>query len=101
MDGIQVTRQSLRILAACMMDLKVNPVALEAGFAPGVFATDRALDMARDGIPFREAYRTAATQGADISAEAIAQSLANRVSAGGCGKLETVLLQSRLEALKN
>ena len=43
-----------------------------------MLATDRALDMARDGMPFREAYRTAVAQGADISAETIAQSLANR-----------------------
>ena len=66
-----------------------------------MLATDRALDMARDGIPFRDAYKTASAEAAEISDEGITQSLANRVSPGGCGQLETVLLKSRLEALRN
>ncbi len=66
-----------------------------------MLATDRALDMARDGIPFRDAYKAASADDTDISDEGIAQSLINRVSPGGCGQLETVLLESRLRALRN
>ncbi len=68
---------------------------------PEMLATDQAMDMAREGVPFREAYKTAAAESAEISDEEIAKSLANRVSPGGCGRLETALLASRLEALKN
>jgi argininosuccinate lyase len=66
-----------------------------------MLATDLAVDMARDGIPFRDAYKTAADKCADINDDEIAQSLANRVSPGGCGCLGTALLESRLKALKN
>ena len=66
-----------------------------------MLATDRALDMAREGIPFRDAYKTASAKGANLDAGEIAQSLASRVSPGGCGRLETALLESRLDALKN
>jgi argininosuccinate lyase len=66
-----------------------------------MLATDRALDMARDGIPFRDAYKTASAETETISDEGIAQSLASRVSPGGCGQLETGLLEHRLRALQN
>jgi argininosuccinate lyase len=59
------------------------------------------MDMARQGIPFRDAYKSAAVETEELSAEEIAQSLASRVSPGGCGQLETGLLRARLEALKN
>jgi len=66
-----------------------------------MLATDRALDMARDGVPFRDAYKAASSEDSDISDEGISQSLTNRVSPGGCGQLETALLESRLKALRN
>lgn len=93
--------QALAILPGLLASFEWQTERMLKSINAEMLATDRALDMARDGMPFREAYRTAAAQGADISAEAIAQSLANRVSPGGCGQLETALLQSRLEALKN
>ena len=66
-----------------------------------MLATDLALDMAREGMPFREAYKAAADGPVEMSDEAIAQSLANRVSPGGCGQLEAGLLELRLKALMN
>ncbi len=93
--------QALALLPGLLASFEWQTERMLKSINAEMLATDRALDMARDGIPFREAYRTAASQGADISAEGIAQSLANRVSPGGCGQLETALLQSRLEALKN
>jgi len=66
-----------------------------------MLATDHALDLARDGIPFRDAYRTAAAQIQGLSDDGIAESLANRTSPGGCGRLETEILEARLELLRN
>jgi len=66
-----------------------------------MLATDRALDLSRTGVPFREAYKTAASDEHAISAEEVVESLRNRISPGGCGRLETEILQTRLEALKN
>ena len=74
---------------------------MRESITPEMLATDLAVDMARDGIPFREAYKAAAAKCTGINDEEIAQSLANRVSPGGCGRLETALLESRLKALKN
>ena len=93
--------QALDLLPGLLATFKWQTERMRDSISPQMLATDRALDMARDGIPFRDAYRTSAAEIVDISLEEIAKSLANRVSPGGCGQLETALLESRLEALKN
>ena len=93
--------QALDLLPDLLATFKWQTGRMRDSISSEMLATDRALDMARDGIPFRDAYRTSAAEVVDISAEEIAKSLANRVSPGGCGRLETALLESRLEALKN
>jgi argininosuccinate lyase len=56
MEGIATTRACLRILAPMVKDTKVNAKKLIAGFTPDVFATDRALELVGEGMPFRDAY---------------------------------------------
>ena len=93
--------QALDLLPGLLGTFEWQAERMRKSITPEMLATDRATDMAREGIPFREAYRVAAAEGAAISAEQIAQSLANRVSPGGCGQLELGILESRLRALKN
>ena len=56
MEGIATTRSCLRILAPMVKATKVNKKALINGFTPDVFATDRALELVGEGMPFRDAY---------------------------------------------
>jgi len=56
MDGLEITRASLNIMALLAEKLKVNRVALLSAFTPPVFATDRALELTARGMPFRAAY---------------------------------------------
>ncbi len=57
MEGLAVTRASVRILAPMLAGMKVNRRALEAGFTPEVYAADRALELVGEGMPFRDAYQ--------------------------------------------
>ncbi len=57
MEGFQVTRACLRIMNLLAAGLAIRPAALRAGFTPPVFATDRALELMADGMPFRDAYQ--------------------------------------------
>ena len=57
MDGLAITRASLRILVPMIKDTKVDREALLRGFSPEVFATDRALEDVARGVPFRDAYQ--------------------------------------------
>jgi argininosuccinate lyase len=56
MEGIATTRSCLRILEPMIKGTKVNKKALIDGFSPDVFATDRALELVAEGMPFRDAY---------------------------------------------
>ena len=93
--------QALKLLPDLLAGFQWQAERMRKSITPEMLATDRAMDMAREGIPFRDAYKSAAADSGEFSAEGIAQSLASRVSPGGCGQLETGLLQARLKALKN
>lgn len=56
MDGIATTRDCLRILAPMVEGTRIDKQALIDGFTPDVFATDRALELVGEGMPFRDAY---------------------------------------------
>lgn len=56
MEGIATTRSCLRIMAPLVDATVVNEQKLIDGFSPDVFATDRALELVGEGMPFRDAY---------------------------------------------
>jgi argininosuccinate lyase len=56
MEGVATTRACLRILAPMVEATTVNTQKLIDGFSPDVFATDRALELVGEGMPFRDAY---------------------------------------------
>ncbi len=57
LEALDTTRASLRIMARIAGGLTANPDRLRAAFSdPGVFATDRALELVAGGMPFRDAY---------------------------------------------
>jgi argininosuccinate lyase len=56
MEGVGVTRDALRAVALVMAEVGIDAEALARGFNPGVFSTDRALELVAAGMPFRDAY---------------------------------------------
>ena len=72
---------------------------LASAFDDGMYATDKAVELAVAGLPFREAYKQAAAEplpkaGADAQA-----SLDARVSPGGAGDMGLAMLKSRLQGI--
>ena len=60
-----------------------------------MYATDLAVDLAREGVPFREAYRQAADPAKWAEGDPAA-SLSARVSPGAAGDLRLDVLRERL-----
>jgi argininosuccinate lyase len=89
---------ALRLLPDLLAALEWKPEAMRAAIDSGMYATDRAMDLARSGVPFREAYQRAAkpVEGAVEDPEA---SLAARVSLGAAGAAALERLQARLDGL--
>jgi argininosuccinate lyase len=83
------------LLPPLLRDLQWNPQRMRAALEPSMYATDLAVDLARGGVPFRDAYRQAADPACwgDGDPEA---SLAARVSAGAAGDPQLSTLRARL-----
>lgn len=56
MEGLAMTRATLRILTPLIADMEINADALVTAFSADVFATDHALELVAGGMPFRDAY---------------------------------------------
>jgi argininosuccinate lyase len=68
---------------------------MRAALDSSMYATDLAVDLAREGMPFRDAYRQAADPARWEQGDADA-SLAARVSPGAAGDLRLDELRERL-----
>jgi argininosuccinate lyase len=88
---------ALALLPDLLGRLQWNEVRMRAALEPSMYATDLALDLARQGVPFRDAYVQAADP-ARWAAGDPAASLAARVSPGGAADLRLDELRARLEA---
>lgn len=89
---------ALELLPDLLRNLEWNPEAMRAAIGPSMYATDLAIDLARDGVPFRDAYQQAADPARWAEGDAAA-SLAARVSPGAAGDLRLEELRQRLVAL--
>ena len=89
---------ALELLPDLLRNLEWKTDAMRAALDPSMYATDLAVDLARQGLPFREAYRQAADPARWAQGDPEG-SLAARVSPGSASDLRLHLLQQRLEAI--
>jgi argininosuccinate lyase len=89
---------ALELLPDLLRNLEWRAERMRAALDPSMYATDLAVDLARQGVPFREAYRQAAdpTRWAEGDPEA---SLAARTSPGAGADLRLAELAARLHEL--
>lgn len=86
---------ALELLPDLLRNLEWKPDAMRAALDSSMYATDLAVDLAREGMPFRDAYRQAADPARWEQGDADA-SLAARVSPGAAGDLRLDVLRERL-----
>ncbi|BCT91096.1 argininosuccinate lyase [Lysobacter helvus] len=86
---------ALSLLPDLLRNLDWNSERMQAALEPSMYATDLAVDLAKQGMPFRDAYKQAADP-ARWSAGDPQESLAARTSPGGAGDLRLKDLRDRL-----
>ena len=57
MNGFEITKESLSVLALIFENLKVNKENCKRDLTEDVYATEEAYKLIKKGIPFRDAYR--------------------------------------------
>lgn len=91
--------KALALLPGLLRELRWNEARMAQALEPSMYATDLAIELARDGLPFRDAYREAANPERWAQRDPQA-SLDARVSPGGHGDLRLDTLQARLDGLR-
>ncbi len=89
---------ALELLPDLLRNLEWKPDAMRASLDPSMYATDLAVDLARQGVPFRDAYKQAADPALWGQGDP-QRSLAARVSPGAAADPRLHVLRERLAAL--
>ncbi len=90
---------ALGLVAELIAALEFDRERMRGAITPDLFATDRAVELARAGVPFRTAYRQVAAELSSLAARSPDESVAARVSPGACGDLGLDRLAGRLALL--
>jgi argininosuccinate lyase len=89
---------ALALLPDLLRNLEWNAERMHAALEPSMYATDLAVDLAKEGVPFRDAYRQAADPQRWAEGDPAA-SLAARTSPGAAADLRLDVLRERLGQL--
>jgi argininosuccinate lyase len=92
--------EAVALLPALVGRMELDRARMAAAITPDLHATDVAVDLAREGVPFRTAYRRVADGLAELAARAPEDSLAARTSPGATADLMLGTLAERLAALR-
>jgi len=87
MRGVRITLNMLKVNNLCIPEIEVDREACIRSFTPELFATDRVLDLARQGVPFREAYRQVAATLDETSMEDPVANIMGKRHQGAPGNL--------------
>ena len=96
--GLLRTLEALRLVPGMLEGLTLHTQRMAAAITPAMHATDHAVELARAGLPFRDAYRMVATSLDEIGEHDPAESVRARVSPGGCADLRLDEIATRLRA---
>jgi argininosuccinate lyase len=100
LEGLTTTRSSTRILARCVEGLTVHEDTCREAFDGGVFATDAALALVAEGMPFRDAYHHTKAHLAELENEDPDAAIARKTHLGSTAGLDFEFYGKEIEAVK-
>jgi argininosuccinate lyase len=96
--GLDEALATARMVPRVVSGMTLDRERMRAAISADCYATDRAVELAQAGVPFRDAYRQVASEmaGAAEGTRDPAESLRARVSPGGCGDLRLDDIRARI-----
>jgi len=85
--ALHLYSNTVKVMSTVTEGITLNKAKCLAACSPEIFATDKALDLVKQGIPFRDAYRHVKEHLADLKIEDPVKALKEVVSLGGPGNL--------------
>ena len=86
-SGCEAGLGCVRIMDLTFEKLVVNAEKLRAGFQPEIFATDKALELAAGGMPFRDAYKEVGASLQTLASRDPVEAIEKKKSTGSTGNL--------------
>jgi argininosuccinate lyase len=98
MRGLDEAIATARLVPRLVASLSFDRARMAEAISAECYATDKAVDLAIAGVPFREAYKRVAGEIASLERGDAQASLAARTSTGATGNLALGVIAARLEA---
>ncbi|MGX5174396.1 argininosuccinate lyase [Aliikangiella sp. IMCC44653] len=99
--GVSEALKTLALFPELIKGIKFNQAAIAQSFEIGMLATDRAVELAASGVPFRDAYQKNNLAETELTQDLIKQSIKQRISAGACANLMLAELEQRWTSLND
>lgn len=96
MRGVEATLGCLRVNRVCMAGVAVDADACVKSFSRELFATDHVLDLVRQGVPFRDAYRQVAERPDEVPMEDPVENIRRKTHLGATGNLGLDIVRERI-----
>lgn len=98
--SFDIVSQSLQVASIILQQVTVNSDKCLAGFSHEVFATDKALQMALNGVAFRDAYQQVATHLDDVNLSDPVANILAKTHLGATGNLGLDKILAQINLLK-
>jgi argininosuccinate lyase len=100
LEAFAICRDSLEVVGLYAARLQPERQTLADACAAEIFATDRAYDLAQQGMPFRDAYRVVAMNPTDQEPGDLVARLHARTALGAPGNLQLGAVEARIAGLQ-
>lgn len=95
--SLDITEECLKILVPLVKKMEANKERLVNSFTPELFAADEAINLAKYGIPFREAYKQINYNFHDMKVKDPVKSIQLRKHLGAPGNLNIEQLEKQIQ----
>ncbi len=99
--GARIGLASVRVMNLVIGKLTVNEDRLIQGFIPEIYATDRALELVAEGMPFRDAYRKIGAHLDDVQGMDPHQAIEKKRYRGAPGNLGLDLVRGDIARMRS
>jgi argininosuccinate lyase len=99
LQAVEHTLSALALVPDVVKGLTLRPERMRQAIEPDTYATDRAIELALSGVPFRDAYRQVGEQLDQLGGRSPEASINARVSPGACADLRLDELEARLSSI--
>jgi len=97
LESFQITDQTLYIFGYFIPKIKVNKEKLMESFTPELYATDRVLELVKEGSPFRDAYKEIGTNLESLRNKDPVENIKSKTHTGATGNLGLDKIEKKIK----